>query len=216
MSQHTMQPYVLQTIDKAQQESIERIRPLLSDSESKSVLPTLDEILGIFAQKQLPQAIIAHSITVAYVAVCIAGWLKASCKCIKIDLPKLAAGALLHDIERLQPNHASRGADFVVGMGYPSLEPMIAVHMELIFLPGQALGEEAVLYLADKICQGSEIICLESRLVQCIQRYGDLPNIRRKFKTACMIRDRIVETIETTNILATEKILWETMMAKKM
>jgi putative nucleotidyltransferase with HDIG domain len=192
----------------SQQAIVTKFIPMLSHDAAKNALPTLPEILVVFAEKQLPQPVIAHSIAVAYVAVSIAECLTAS-HSVKFDIPALAAGGLLHDVEKIQTDHAKRGAAFVTQLGYSSLAPMIATHMELDFFHGQPLGEAAILYLADKICKGSKLISLEKRLAQCIQTYGNLPSIRKKFNTAFIIRDSVVQAAAGKSILIAEKIIWK-------
>jgi len=198
----------------SQQAVITKFIPMLSSAMTKKALPTLSEILVVFTEKQLPQSVIAHSFAVAYVAVHIAEWLTAS-HGIELDIPALAAGGLMHDVEKFQKDHASRGAAFVTQLGYFSLAPMIASHMDLSFFQGQPLGEAAILYLADKICKGSILVSLEKRLIQSVQTYGDLPSIREKFSTAFIIRDRVVEAVDDKSIPFAEKIIWETITAKK-
>ncbi len=204
-----------QELDIVSQEAIiTKFIPMLSHDAVKNTLPSLPEILDIFTEKQLPRHVIAHSIAVAYVAVSIAEYLTASCS-VKLDIPALAAGGLLHDVEKIQTDHAKRGAAFVTQLGYFSLAPMIATHMELSFFHGQTLGEAAILYLADKICKGSKLISLEQRLAQSVQTYGNLPGIREKFNTAFIIRDRIVQAVNDQYIPFAEKIIWETFTGKK-
>lgn len=197
----------------SEQAVITKLTPILLQAAEKKALPTLTEILVIFAKKQLPKAVISHSMAVAYVAVRIAEWLTESSS-MKLDIPALAAGGLLHDVEKINSDHAARGADFVVQLGYFSLAPMIATHMELVFLQGQPLGEAAILYLADKICKGSALISLEQRLAKSIQAYGELFSIREKFNTAFVIRDSVVQAIDDRQIPLAEKGIWEILINK--
>ncbi|EHI97729.1 metal-dependent phosphohydrolase HD sub domain containing protein [Clostridium sp. DL-VIII] len=172
------------------------------------MLPTLPEILDIYTEKKLPSTVVEHSIAVAYVAVSIAKCIISS-QGLTLDIQALTAGGLLHDVEKFQPNHAARAAELVTRLGYSSLAPMIATHMDLVFHEYDPLNESAILYLADKICKGSKFVTLEKRLEESIQTYGDLSRIRGRFSTAFAIREKVLELVDIEYVPLKELIMWK-------
>lgn len=193
---------------------IPKFTALLSQSDAAKVLPTFPEILLVFDNRKLSQGLVEHSMAVACVAVSIAQWLNAS-RGRGFDAAALAAAALLHDVEKSQPDHAAKGAAFVQQLGYVSLAPMIAEHMKIDFPQGSQLTEAAILYVADKVCKGANLIGLEERLAQSIAAYGDLAGVQEKFKAAFIIRDIIIRSVDKQYISAKEKIIWETIQKKE-
>lgn len=181
--------------------------------ETRKDLPSENEMLVLFSEQQLPQPVIEHSLAVAEAAVTIGGWLAAAD--IPVDIPVLAAAAVLHDVAKREPDHAARGADYVAKRGYPLLAPLIALHMELVFVPGEVPGEAAILYLADKLCKNTSLVSLEERLDQSLRRYGNLPGIRAKFATAFHIRDSVLRLVAPAGISAAQSELWKVVTGEK-
>ena len=175
--------------------------------EAREDLPSEAEILVMFSEQQLPQPVIGHSLSVAEAAVTIGGWLAAAD--IPVDIPALTAAAVLHDVAKREPDHAARGADYVVKRGYPLLAPLIASHMKIVFATGEVPGEAAILYLADKICKDTSLVSLEERLDQSLRRYGNLPGIREKFAAAFHIRDSVLTVVAPVRIFAAKSELWQ-------
>ena len=83
----------------------------------------------------------------------------------------MAAG-LLHDIARERPSHAQAGAEIISGLGYPEVAAIAAPHMDIDNNAAEALGEAAIVYLADKMVKESTVVSLEERLSQSLAKFG--------------------------------------------
>lgn len=158
-------------------------------------VPNFSEILYFFEEKKLPMSVIAHSFAVTHTALQMAGCLPVHFY-EKINLQLLTAASLLHDIERQQSEHAKKGAFFVYEKGYPNLAPLIAVHMDLSFQETDVLNETALLYLADKTCQGIKWISLEQRQALYIKKYGKVDAVEKRFAAAISVRKVFLQAVD--------------------
>ena len=106
-----------------------------------------------------------------------------------VDRPLLEAACRLHDIAKGSPDHARRGARLLDEAGYPAVAALIAVHHDL---PPSAGLEARLLYLADKLVQGSEPTCLEARFAAS-RKKCETPSARaaweRRYRAARDILD---------------------------
>lgn len=73
----------------------------------------------------------------------------------------VSAGALLHDIARTEPEHAARGAALLETIGYPAIAAIVRQHHGLD--DPERLDEAAVVFLADKLIQGTKYVGIEAR-----------------------------------------------------
>ena len=86
-----------------------------------------------------------------------------------------AAGALLHDVEKLSPNdHVIEGFEMVKSIGYPEVASVIKKHglahmKEEDFIP--KTWEEKIVFYADKRVKGSKIVSVDERFEYIGQRY---------------------------------------------
>lgn len=84
-----------------------------------------------------------------------------------LDLELVEAAALLHDIARTEKDHAAVGAEWLRREGYPQVASIIACHHDITLAPARdagALPDEAdVVYLADKLVRGEELVSLDER-----------------------------------------------------
>lgn len=92
-------------------------------------------------------------------------------KHIKLDRALLSAAARLHDAARVRPHHAAVIAQALLEMGYGRTAEIVSTHMEL--LPSQigTLSEATILYLADKLVQGTVSVTLEKRFGAAAKKY---------------------------------------------
>jgi len=93
------------------------------------------------------------------------------------------AGALLHDIAKTQClknqcDHAKRGRDICLQLGFPEVAEIVREHVILTefsserYDTGHFLAKELVFY-ADKRVRHEEIVSLEERLEYILERYGN-------------------------------------------
>lgn len=96
----------------------------------------------------------------------------------KLDCQIIRSAALLHDVMRIEPDHALKGAYVLRREGYPEVAKIIRCHHDLETTDCQENGkaasdmwlEKAVVYLADKEVQEDRMVSLEARFAQSRKR----------------------------------------------
>jgi len=164
-----------------------------------SVLAVRERIPGPAACRELlarlgtPAPVVAHSLAVADVARRLGAALRTSGGCLDVKL--LEAAALLHDIARVAPAHAAAGAAALDAEGYPRVAAVARYHMQLPGPPPDLPGEREVLYLADKLTEGSRIVDLEGRRERAEALFAGDPEVldtaRARLEAARVIAARI-------------------------
>lgn len=166
--------------------------------------PSEAECEAILADLQPNAAVLAHMRQVAAVAVRLAADLVAAG--VDLDRDLVLAGSLLHDIAKGHPDHAMAGASMIDQLGYPDVAGVVACHSDLDFSSGR-LDERAVVFLADKLVQGSRVVPLEDRFQKTRARLAeDVEGLRAaegRLQTAKAIR----QTMEVRLGCSLEKIL---------
>jgi molybdenum cofactor cytidylyltransferase len=119
-----------------------------------------------------------------------------------LDISLLMAAALLHDIAKGEPDHARAGARLLHEHGFGEAAGPVATHMELTISDGDGISPCEVIYLADKLVQGEQLLPLEERFRKKMERHADDPDILDKvsarLKTAREIRSRIESRLGRT------------------
>ncbi len=134
-------------------------------------IPTREEALVFLMMHQGGNTgVIRHSNVVASVAVEIGTVLNRAGS--RLDLGLIEAAGLLHDIAKGQENHAERGADLAAEKGFFKVAEIVRLHMNIVPDPAGRIGEKEIVYLADKMVHGSEIVSLEKRLNQKIVHFA--------------------------------------------
>ena len=122
--------------------------------------PTSSECEQILRKHNLPEPVILHMQQVNKLAQRIALYLN-SCG-YRLHLALLQAACLLHDIAKGQKNHAEKGRQLLEALGYWDVAALVATHMNLP--AGHTQVDEAMLlFLADKMIEGTEIVSLEEK-----------------------------------------------------
>lgn len=135
-------------------------------------IPTEEECFKILEEHNLPENIIAHSKSVCRVALDVAD--KLAKTGVKLDRDLVIAGALLHDITRLDEDHAKSGADLLEGLGLKRVAKIVRIHGlwhygENGYMPETI--EEKIVFYADKRVVRDKIVSLEERFKYLKQRY---------------------------------------------
>jgi hypothetical protein len=131
--------------------------------------PAEEECFRLMAHKETPQAVIDHCRAVAAKADELADALIR--QGFHLDRGIIHAGALMHDIARAFPNHPKLGASWIAAAGYPRIAKVVAEHE---FLPEPIIiDESAIVYLADKLIQGTEEVSLEMRFANSLKKCHD-------------------------------------------
>jgi CTP:molybdopterin cytidylyltransferase MocA len=173
-------------------------------------LPSEEECRVLMKEIQaLPDPIMAHCRAVADVAQCLA---KALIQAgVFINSERIRTAALLHDIARLQKDHAQAGAVLLKSHGFAELAPLVATHMDLEAKHGQPMDEAQVVFLADKLVIGDRCTDLETRFDRKLQKYGSdagaVAHITRRRENARRIQTEIerITGVDLCTILASAK-----------
>jgi molybdenum cofactor cytidylyltransferase len=137
--------------------------------------PSPSECEELLANRLVDPRVIRHSRKVAEVARCLAVALRKTGLNLNLDL--ICAGALLHDLSKGQPDHAAVGAYILHSIGFPRVAEIVAAHTDL----GGAisLDEKAIVYLADKLIRGEDLVTLDQRFQPALKRFKhDKPALR--------------------------------------
>ena len=168
--------------------------------------PTPKECLALMTEIfAVDKTVLDHCEAVARVATRLGTALnKAGCE---MDLDLLFAGGLLHDLARSEPQHATVAAQTLDDMGFPKVADVVSAHMDIVIYDEDPIDEKEVLYLADKLVQGHQVVPLESRFEKMMEQYAEDPSalkaIELRFRNAFLIQQRL----EATTGKSLEKIL---------
>ncbi|WP_084637525.1 radical SAM (seleno)protein TrsS [Paludibacterium yongneupense] len=161
-------------------------------------LPSQEECEAILAAYRVDERVCRHSRKVADVAVALAQALIDNG--VEIDLARVKAGALLHDIARAQPDHAMAGAAMMPELGFPSLAPVVASHMDLDFAGGEPDAGDIV-FLADKLVREDRLVTLPERFRPAFERFHGhedaLRGVRRRYAAARAIAGAVERASRT-------------------
>lgn len=141
------------------------------------MVPTAGECSTLMAEVlKVDTEIIRHCNAVAEIAAAMGRAVNVAGGDLDVDL--VTAAALLHDLARDKPNHASAGAALLSDMGFSPVAEVVAVHMDIPVSPsGKAQVSEAeVVYLADKLVAGEKRVTLRERFGAGMKKYGDNPH----------------------------------------
>lgn len=112
-----------------------------------------------------------------------------------LDAPLVEAAARVHDVARLEKNHADAGARLLREMGFPAMAAVVAVHMDIRSPAAAPVDEAQIVYLADKMVEGDAVMDLRQRFGEKLSRQpGDrhaAASILRRWRAARTIQDKV-------------------------
>ena len=150
----------------------------------KKQIPTREECMALMKEIFLVEKeVIDHCQAVAEVAVALGKALKKVGNDLDLDL--IAAAGLLHDLARKQSDHARRAERILCQLGYPDVAGIVGAHMDISLGDRKSISEREVVFLADKLVQGSRMVDLELRFKTKMKQYASDPDI------FSMINDRL-------------------------
>ena len=114
-----------------------------------------------------PEAVYRHCLAVADKADALAALMER--RGIALDRKTLRAAALLHDIARTAPDHAAAGADWLARLGYPTVGEIVSCHHDWSGEDPEDMPEAALVYVADKLVQGDQVVTLEERFEKSLK-----------------------------------------------
>lgn len=149
---------------------------------------------------RVPATIIDHCRQVAAVAQRLAEAVNAAGGAIDVALVRSAA--LVHDVARLENDHAAAGADLLRQMGFPAMAAIVAAHMSIDVDEQAPVDEAQVVHLADKLVAGSAVVGLAARFDAKLKKYGHdamaAEKINRRRQTALAIQTKVELAAKTT------------------
>lgn len=147
-------------------------------------------------QGTLPH-IVRHCEKTAQVAVELAQSLRAGGYELDVDLVR--AGALLHDVLRLTPPHAMRGALLLAERGWFETAEVVRWHMDLPQGQEAEVNETSVVFLADKLAMEDRRVSLRRRHENSCTKSQDeemRAYIWRRFQVARITEKAIAKALE--------------------
>lgn len=145
--------------------------------------------LELLSQFGTPSPVIDHCRAVADRAMEL--WRILDSRGVPLHRELVLAGALLHDIARARPDHARAGAQWLTQRGYASLGAIVGDHMELPAGDEGQLSEKSLVFLADKLIQGTTPVTLEVRFSQALSSPEHAPYAQRRYRQASILWSRL-------------------------
>ena len=156
------------------------------------LIPSITQCLSLMDRYAMLDNIRAHSLAVARVAKSLLmGMTETRGGGTNVpDTDLVLAGALLHDIAKTpclgnKCDHARRGRDICLELGYPAIGEIVREHVTLKdfsierYAQGIFFAKEIV-YYADKRVRHDSIVSLHERKAYIIERYGNQDNFRHQ------------------------------------
>ena len=157
-------------------------------------LPSRELALDILAWRDVGDDITRHSIEVAKLSGILA--VHALKNGFRMDLSRIEAGALLHDIERKSGrDHAEKGSVLLEKMGFSKVSGIVGAHMELPADALERIDERAIVYLADKLTCGNKRVSIRTRLDAALSRFASNSDaadaVKKRMSDASLIMRRL-------------------------
>jgi uncharacterized protein len=149
-------------------------------------IPAKKKCFQLMCGMQMPEHIVAHSIQVCRVGLCLVDHLKL--QGIQMDRQLVIAAALLHDITKTRSfetaeNHALTGGQFLTDLGYTQVGDLVRQHVRLdVYSDQKDLSEAVIINYADKRVLHDHIVSLDERMNYIQERYGTRPEHRRRIQ----------------------------------
>jgi putative nucleotidyltransferase with HDIG domain len=160
----------------------------------RNAIPTARECETLMVKSfSAERPLVDHCRKVAKLAVFLAKQLNAAgCR---LDSDLLEAAALLHDLAKGKPDHASEGARILDDLGYADVARVVAAHMDIAVTKEEPVGAAEVLYLADKMTSRNRYVSVEERFAPRIRTSSSDSEIRNavaaRLDNALRIKSRL-------------------------
>lgn len=149
-------------------------------------LPDRIECLRLLAQMQMPDHIVAHSLLVCRVSLCLTDRLAASG--VGLDRRLVQAAAILHDITKPRSfktgeDHARTGGEHLAAIGLSRVADIVRQHIVLdAYFSSPAPIESEVVNYADKRVLHDSVVPLDDRMNYILVRYATTADMRRRLQ----------------------------------
>lgn len=162
---------------------------------AKEHIPDATECEALLAKYKTPLPRINHSRKVMQIAIQTAHRYNRKGTSLNTDL--IRASSLLHDLVRDREHHAFAAAQIIREQGWFQTAHIVAQHSDLspIWQP----NETALVYLADKMVDGSDIVGLYPRFQKRLNAFANdinaLAVIKRRYETALSVENAFHEIV---------------------
>jgi putative nucleotidyltransferase with HDIG domain len=180
-------------------------------------IPDYGECLALLEESlYADESIASHCVKVAKTALLICVLLRNNAPTLmNLNLDLVQAGALVHDIARKAPNHATRGAVILRGMGFPAVADIVASHMDIEVDVKAPINEREIVYFADKLTFNDRLCPnVEGRFKDKLIRFSNDPEaveaIGRRLEAFSTIREKLSRVLEKDIIEALHDLSPET------
>ncbi len=151
---------------------------------------TEDLCLDLLSAAGTPQHVIRHSVAVAEEAEKIVNALIE--KGINLDSNLIINSALLHDVARVEKDHAKVGGKWIDALGYHREAELISSHIDSILF--EVPDETSVLIAADQVVSEDEVVGLNERFRRVAKKFGD-EKIKKIVYANLQIAEKNIKTI---------------------
>jgi putative nucleotidyltransferase with HDIG domain len=161
-------------------------------------IPSIRECRVLLTKKfPIARPLLEHCQKVAQVALCLAEELNRSEGQLNLDL--VMAAGLLHDLAKGQPNHAKTGERILKEVGFPAVAKIVGTHTDIFPRENDQLIEEEVLYLADKMVRGNQLMLLQESYQIAKERFASDPQTglvaAKRWAHAFLIKEKVEKRI---------------------
>ena len=136
-------------------------------------IPTYDECLKILKENNVPDNVVTHLKAVCNFSIKVCDLLEK--KGINVNKDLVVAGALLHDIKKINSeDHVIEGYGLVKSLGFPEVALLIKKHGLMHINKNEFVPkswEEKIVFYADKRVKGDKIVSVDERFEYIKQRY---------------------------------------------
>lgn len=139
---------------------------------------------------------IAHSRAVERCATAMANALIEAKYESKPDCLLVVAAALLHDIAKGLPDHEQEGGRMLVDLGFPKVADIVAAHRDIAQPDDAPLTERELVYLADKLVQGTRLVSVKERFGAKLKRHGHDPEAAEAILGRMKNAERVFSRLE--------------------
>ena len=149
-------------------------------------IPSKNDCFRLMCETQMLENIVAHSLQVCRVGMCLVDHLKLHG--VHLNGQLVQAAALLHDITKTrsfetEENHALTGGQFLTDLGYVEVGNLVRQHVRLDQYSFRTNpGEVGIINYADKRVLHDRIVSLDERLNYIMDRYGKNPELQQKIQ----------------------------------
>ena len=164
-------------------------------------IPSLMECRVLLTRKfSVAGSLLEHCQKVAQVALRLVEELNRSGGRLNSDL--VVAAGLLHDVAKGQPDHAKTGEEILKESGFPAVAKIVGSHTDIFPREKDQLIEEEVLYLADKMVRGNQLVPLEESYQIAKERFASDPlagaAAEKRWADAFLIKEKVEKKMGRT------------------